>query len=383
MANTKSQSVPLILSSAGEFPGSGGADWRVIRGDCLKVLPQLPDKSVNLIFADPPYNLQLKGELWRPNMTRVDGVEDDWDKFSSFSEYDEFCEAWLQECRRILTDDGTIWVIGSYHNIGRLSRLMQDIGFWTLNDVIWRKTNPMPNFRGVRFTNATETLLWAKKSEKSRYTFNHAMMKLENGGKQMTNVWEFPLCGGEERLRDATGKKIHSTQKPEALLRRVILCSTRPGDTVLDPFLGSGTTVAAARRAGRIGVGIERETRYIKAAEQRIAAAQQDEIMMDLEVKTTPKKERRVAFQELLSTGKIRAGSKLYAKKGGVAAKVLANGDLKVNGFSGSIHRVGARVAGVPSCNGWNFWFVKNGTGDLTPLDDLRQQARKEKRQPE
>ncbi|MGI9306300.1 MAG: DNA-methyltransferase, partial [Gammaproteobacteria bacterium] len=223
---------------------NGGDGWRVLHGDCRKILPQLPDKSADLIFADPPYNLQLKKALFRPNMTRVAGVEDSWDKFSSFAEYDDFCRAWLAECRRILKDDGAIWTIGTYHNIGRLMSLMQDLGFWLQNDIIWHKTNPMPNFRGVRFTNATETLIWAKKSEKGRAVFNHKTMKNENGGKQMTSVWQFPLCGGKERLRGKDGEKLHSTQKPEALLRRLILATTKRGDTVLDPFLGSGTTAA-------------------------------------------------------------------------------------------------------------------------------------------
>ena len=371
---------PDLLSAAAGFPGAGGADWRVIQGDCLSVLPQLPDKSANMIFADPPYNLQLKGELWRPNMTRVDAVDDAWDKFASFAEYDAFCESWLSECRRILADDGTIWVIGSYHNIGRVSRLMQDLEFWTLNDVIWRKTNPMPNFRGVRLTNATETLIWAKKSAKSRYVFNHALMKRENGGKQMGNVWEFPLCGGAERLRDEAGKKVHSTQKPEALLRRVILSSTRPGDVVLDPFLGSGTTAAAARRAGRVGIGIEREPRYAAAAAKRIAGATADEPGLAAELEATGEKPRRVAFRELLESGAIRAGERLYSRNRETAAKVLADGNLQVNGFSGSIHRAGAKTAGVPSCNGWNFWLVKNKRGELVPLDELRRQAREKER---
>lgn len=383
MARASLQSVPPILSAAAGLPGAGaaggadGAGWRVIQGDCRTILPLLPEKSVNMIFADPPYNLQLKGELWRPNMTRVDGVEDDWDKFASFAEYDQFCEAWLRECRRVLADDGTIWVIGSYHNIGRVARLMQDLGFWTLNDVIWRKTNPMPNFRGVRFTNATETLLWAKKSAKGRYFFNHALMKRENGGKQMTNVWEFPLCGGAERLRDGDGKKLHSTQKPEALLRRAILCATRPGDVVLDPFLGSGTTAAAARRAGRIGVGIEREEKYVRVAAARIAAAQPDDMTLMLEAEATPEKPPRVAFRELVDAGAIVVGERLYAKKGEVVAEVLADGELRINGFAGSIHRAGAKVAGVPSCNGWNFWSVKKESGEFVLIDDLRAEYRR------
>ena len=366
-----------LLAASADFPGTGGADWRVIQGDCRDILPRLPDGCANMIFADPPYNLQLKGELWRPNMTRVDAVDDDWDKFASFADYDAFCESWLRECRRLLADDGTLWVIGSYHNIGRVSRLMQDIGYWTLNDVVWRKTNPMPNFRGVRFTNATETMVWAKKSAESRYVFNHALMKRENGGKQMGNVWEFPLCGGSERLRDGDGRKVHSTQKPEALLRRAVLCCTRPGDVVLDPFLGSGTTAAAARKAGRLAVGIEREVRYVRAATERIARASPNEMALMMEAETTPEKPRRIAFKELLDSGAIRAGERLFAKTGGVAAEILTGGELRVNGFAGSIHRAGAKVAGVPSCNGWNFWLVKNKRGELVPLDALRREARR------
>ena len=353
---------------------AGGADWRVIEGDSLEVLGRLPDGCARMVFADPPYNLQLRGELWRPNLTRVDGVDDDWDRFASFGEYDDFCRAWLGECRRVLADDGTIWVIGSYHNIGRVACLMQDLGFWTLNDVIWRKTNPMPNFRGVRLTNATETLIWAKKSEKSRYIFNHALMKHENGGKQMTNVWEIPLCGGAERLRDGDGKKIHSTQKPEALLRRAILCCTKPGDLVLDPFLGSGTTVAVARRLGRVGVGIEREPLYVEVAAERISGVVADQAELFMESQMNPPKPRRVPFKELLDNGAIQAGAFLYSKNGEVKARARADGTLKANGYAGSIHRVGAQVAGAPSCNGWNFWFTKNESGEFVSLDVLRQQ---------
>lgn len=368
--------VSAVLDAAVGLPGDGGADWRVIEGDSLEVLGRLPDGCARMVFADPPYNLQLRGELWRPNLTRVDGVDDDWDKFSSFGAYDEFCRAWLGECRRVLADDGTIWVIGSYHNIGRVACLMQDLGFWTLNDVIWRKTNPMPNFRGVRFTNATETLIWAKKSEKSRYVFNHALMKHENGGKQMTNVWDIPLCGGAERLRDGDGKKIHSTQKPEALLRRAILCCTKPGDLVLDPFLGSGTSVAVARRLGRVGVGIERDGGYAAVAARRIAGVMPERAQIEAEARVNPPRPRRVPFKELLDSGAIRAGAFLYSKDGETKARARADGTLKANGYAGSIHRVGAQVAGAPSCNGWHYWRIKNASGEMVPLDTLRQQAR-------
>ena len=251
--------------------GVAVADYRIYTGDCVDVLAALPEKSVDLIFADPPYNLQLKQELYRPNRTRVDGVDDTWDQFSSFESYDEFTRRWLTACRRTLADDGTLWVIGSYHNIFRVGRIMMDLGYWILNDVQWHKTNPMPNFRGVRFTNATETLIWAKKSERQkRYTFNHQVMKQLNDGKQMTSVWRLPLCAGKERIKDARGKKVHSTQKPEALLQRVILASSNEGDLVLDPFLGSGTTCAVARRLNRRSIGIEQEPRYVTIAQRRL-----------------------------------------------------------------------------------------------------------------
>lgn len=367
-----------LLTCADNLPAVRGKDdWRIIGGDCLKVLPKLPDKSADLIFADPPYNLQLKKELYRPNMTRVAGVDDAWDKFSSFAEYDKFCEAWLGECRRLLTDNGTIWVIGTYHNIGRLARLLQDLGFWLQNDVLWHKSNPMPNFRGVRFTNATETLLWAKKNEKGRAVFNHQTMKKENGGKQMTNVWHFPLCGGKERLRDSNGDKLHSTQKPLALLRRVILASSKPGDVVLDPFLGSGTTVAAARQLGRIGVGIEREKKYIKIAAPRIAAVLPEQLSEE-QIAAPP---RRVAFAELLKRRLIKPGQYLHSKNGDTRARVMSDGNIKVNGAisaAGSIHRIGAKVANTPSCNGWHFWRVNSG-GNKVLLNTMREQARGEK----
>ena len=366
--------LPLIAAIDGMSTTirTGGEGWRILRGDCLKLLPQLPSKSVDLIFADPPYNLQLKNELYRPNMTRVDGVSDSWDKFSSFAEYDNFCRRWLGECRRLLTDNGALWVIGSYHNIYRLGYLMQDMGFWLQNDIIWHKTNPMPNFRGVRFTNATETLIWAKKSEKSRAVFNHKTMKAENGGKQMTSVWQFPICGGKERLRDAAGKKAHSTQKPEALLRRVILSSSRPGDVILDPFLGSGTTAAMARKLGRVGIGIEQKAAYIKIASKRIAAADVEEMA---DVESTPL--RRVPFMELIERGFIRPGEVLRGKDG-AKASVLADGNIKINGAinaEGSIHKIGAKVVNAPSCNGWNFWRVQVGGAEVL-LDQLREQAR-------
>ena len=306
-------------------------------------------------------------------MTKVSGVDDDWDKFESFDVYDEFCRAWLLECRRLLADDGTLWVIGSYHNIGRLARLMQDIGYWLLNDVIWKKSNPMPNFRGVRFTNATETLLWAKKSEKAKYTFNHQQMKAENGGKQMTSVWEFPLCGGKERLRDTHGDKLHSTQKPEALLRRVIMSSTNPGDVVVDPFLGSGTTLGVARKLGRIGVGIEREKKYTQLAYKRVLAARKDSVILE-----NPIKPPRVAFKKLIEERLIKKGRNIYFRQGEIKAQILQSGNIKLNGQwnqIGSIHRMGALAGDSAECNGWMNWYIKESDGFVC-INEIREKYR-------
>lgn len=262
-----------------EQTGTDNSDYRIHTGNCIDILPALPEKSARLIFADPPYNLQLRQELYRPNRSRVDGVDDTWDQFTSFESYDEFTRQWLDACRRVLADDGTIWVIGSYHNIFRVGKIMMDLGYWILNDVQWHKANPMPNFRGVRFTNATETLIWAKKSEQQKkYTFNHQVMKQLNDGKQMTSVWQIPLCTGSERIKDEQGKKAHSTQKPEALLQRVILSSSNEGDTVLDPFLGSGTTCAVAKKLKRRSIGIEQEPRYVEIAENRLRSINPDRI---------------------------------------------------------------------------------------------------------
>ena len=392
---------PALLSAAAELPGVGGADWRVIRGDCLSVLAQLPEKSANMIFADPPYNLQLKGELWRPNMTRFNGVTAKWDKFSSFAEYDSFCESWLSECQRVLADDGTLWVIGSYHNIGRVSRLMQDLGFWLLNDVVWKKTNPPPNFRGVRFTNATETLVWAKKNAKSRYAcveftnatetlvwakkgefsryiFNRQMMNAENNGKQMRNVWEIPICSGAERLRNGQREALHPTQKPEELLQRILLSCTRPGDVVLDPFLGSGTTLAVARQLKRMGVGIERDAKYVSAASERIEATVPDQSTVNKEAAVRPRVLRRVPFSELIGCGLIRVGQTLYSPNRETKAKVGdRGGNVRLNRRTGSIHKMGAFARNAPECNGWTFWSVKRRGGEFVLIDDLRAKCRR------
>ncbi|GIV97627.1 MAG: modification methylase CcrMI [Herpetosiphonaceae bacterium] len=349
-------------------------------GDCREVLASLPEKSVDLIFADPPYNLQLQGELRRPNMTQVDAVDDAWDQFDSFAAYDQFTHEWLSACRRVLKDTGTIWVIGTYHNIYRVGSILQDLGFWVLNDVIWIKTNPMPQFRGVRFTNAHETLLWCKKSrEQKRYTFNYHAMKALNDGKQMRSDWELPICAGAERLR-ANGEKIHATQKPEALLYRIILSSSNPGDIVLDPFFGTGTTGAVAKKLGRYFIGIEQEARYIEAAQQRIAAIPAPlpdaEIYGLIETRRTA---RRIPFSALIENGLLQPGQMLlFDRRADRSAVVLADGTLRTpDGARGSIHQIGALVGNLPACNGWEHWYYHDERGDLLPIDTLREQIRR------
>jgi modification methylase len=343
----------------------------IIHGDCIAEMARLPDKSVDLIFADPPYNLQLGGDLFRPEGGKVDACDDDWDKFDSLAAYDEFTRDWLIEARRILRDTGTIWVIGSYHNIYRVGTLLQDEGFWILNDIIWRKINPMPNFRGTRFTNAHETLLWCAKDEKARYTFNYRAMKGLNDDLQMRSDWLLPICSGNERTKDDAGSKAHPTQKPESLLYRVLLACTKPGDVVLDPFFGTGTTGAVARRLGRHYIGIERERDYVKVARRRIASTLPlDESAMHTvaDMRSQP----RVAFGLLVESGAVPPGTVLTDAKRRWSAKVRVDGSIACEAHSGSIHKVGAALQGAPSCNGWTFWHVERG-GQLTPIDALRQ----------
>jgi modification methylase len=349
---------------------------RVLVGDCLEELARLPDASVDLVFADPPYNLQLERELLRPNNTVVDGVDDAWDKFSSFAEYDRFSRAWLAECRRILKPDGAIWVIGSYHNIFRLGAALQDLGFWIQNDVIWRKTNPMPNFRGKRFTNAHETLIWAGRDAKARVTFNYEAMKALNDDIQMRSDWLFPICSGPERLRDGEGRKAHPTQKPEALLHRLLLASTNPGDLVLDPFFGTGTTGAVARRLGRRWLGIERDPVYAAAAEARIARVRPLPPSA-LQTARSKRSEPRVPFGTIIELGILEPGITLTDERGGVRAEVKADGTLSVAGQQGSIHRLGAQVQGKTACNGWTFWHFE-AEGVRKPIDLLRAEARRQ-----
>jgi len=344
----------------------------ILQGDCIAEMARLPDKCVDMIFADPPYNLQLGGDLFRPEGSRVDAVDDEWDKFDSLTTYDNFTRDWLEQARRILKDNGTIWVIGSYHNIYRVGSLLQDADFWILNDIVWRKTNPMPNFRGTRFTNAHETLLWCAKDEKARYTFNYRAMKALNDDLQMRSDWLLPICSGGEREKGDDGQKAHPTQKPEALLYRILLACTKPGDVVLDPFFGTGTTGAVARRLGRRWIGIEREPSYVKVATRRInSTLPLDESAM--QTVADKREQPRVAFGVLVESGMITPGTTLMDAKRRWTASVRADGSIAAELHSGSIHKVGAALQGAPSCNGWTFWHVEQG-GSLQPIDALRQQ---------
>jgi modification methylase len=349
---------------------------RVLVGDCLAELAKLPDRCVDLVFADPPYNLQLPTQLLRPNNTRVDGVDDEWDKFASFGDYDRFCRAWLEQCRRILKPDGAIWVIGSYHNLFRLGAALQDLGFWILNDVVWRKVNPMPNFRGRRFTNAHETLIWAAREPKSRYTFNYESLKAGNDDLQMRSDWLFPICSGPERLKDEGGRKAHPTQKPEALVQRVLLATTSHGDLVLDPFFGTGTTGAVAKRLGRRWLGIERDPDYARAAADRIAAVR-ELAAGALETQPSRRAEPRVPFGTIVELGILSPGAPLYDAAAKIRAEVKADGTLAWRGSQGSIHRLGAQVQGKSACNGWTFWHFE-AEGRLEPIDLLREQAKRQ-----
>jgi modification methylase len=342
----------------------------ILQGDCIAQLRRLPDASVDLVFADPPYNLQLAGELLRPNNTIVDGVDDHWDKFDDFTSYDTFTKQWLTECRRVLKPDGALWLIGSYHNIFRLGATLQDLNFWILNDVIWRKTNPMPNFRGRRFTNAHETLIWAGRDQKSRYTFNYESLKALNDDLQMRSDWLFPICSGPERLKDDGGRKAHPTQKPEALLHRLLLATTNVGDVVLDPFFGTGTTGAVAKRLGRHFIGIERDPDYVAAAQERINNVTTLPPLA-LETLRSKRAEPRVPFGTIIELGILKPGSVLSDERGKIRAEVKADGTLQHGARQGSIHRIGAEVQGKTACNGWTYWHFEK-----QPIDILREQAK-------
>jgi modification methylase len=350
---------------------------QIITGDCIAELGRLPAASVDLVFADPPYNLQLQRDLKRPDNSRVDGVDDAWDKFASFAAYDEFTRAWLLACRRVMKPAATLWVIGSYHNIFRVGAILQDVGFWILNDVIWRKSNPMPNFRGRRFTNAHETLIWAtREAAGSGYTFNYEALKAGNEDVQMRSDWTFALCTGEERLKQRNGKKLHPTQKPEALLARVILASSRPDDLVLDPFCGTGTTCAVAKQLGRHFLGVEREQEYATAARARVAAAQRVPAPA-IAPFVTAREAPRIPFAALIERGLIVPGAVLSDRKRKVKARVRADGAISLGAAVGSIHRIGALAQETDACNGWTFWHLETSAG-LVSIDSLRDTVRKE-----
>ncbi len=345
---------------------------QVLRGECVTMMRMLPAASVDCIFADPPYNLQLRGELRRPDDSLVDGVDEAWDRFDDFAAYDAFTRDWLTQCRRVLRKDGTIWVIGAYHNIFRIGTILQDLGFWVLNDVVWRKSNPMPNFRGRRFTNAHETLIWAARGRDSRYRFNYQAMKALNDDLQMRSDWLIPLCTGAERIRNEHGLKLHPTQKPEALLHRVLLASTRPDDVVLDPFLGTGTTAVVARRLHRHFVGIERHPAYVEAALLRLHETRRLP-PEGIATRPNPREAPRVPFGSLVERGLVPAGTRLMDRARRVVATVAADGSLVSGERRGSIHQLGAAVQNAPSCNGWTFWHMERD-GVLTAIDVLRRE---------
>ncbi len=350
---------------------------KVIRGDCIAEMQKLPAESVDLVFADPPYYLQLEQDLWRPNQTKVDAVNADWDRFSSFSDYDRFTREWLTACRRVLKKTGAIWVIGTYHNIFRVGTVLQDLNFWILNDVVWTKTNPMPNFRGVRFTNAHETLIWAQKEHGAAYTFNHHAMKALNEDLQMRSDWTLSICSGGERLKK-DGKKLHPTQKPEALLYRVLMASTDTGDVVLDPFFGTGTTGAVAKRLHRRFIGIEKDPEYAAAAEERINQIQQVEFDPPIYVSPDPRKEVRIPIGSLLENGLLEPGQTLYLGERGLSARLQADGSLEYNGEIGSIHQLAQKIQQAP-VNGWDAWFYEEPLSKTRlPIDVLRQKIRAE-----
>ena len=356
------------------FPADDLPLGQILPGDCIEAMRSLPDVSVDLVFADPPYNLQLGGDLNRPDGSHVDAVTNDWDRFDSFGTYDAFTRAWLTECRRVLKPDGGLWVIGSYHNIYRVGAILQDLGFWLLNDIVWRKTNPMPNFRGTRFTNAHETLLWASQGEKAKYHFNYRAMKTLNDEIQMRSDWTFPICSGGERLKDADGHKAHPTQKPEALLYRVLLATTQKGDVVLDPFFGTGTTGAIAKRLSREWIGCEREDAYRRVAMARIGK----ELPLDesaLATMQSRKSQPRVAFGAVVEAGLLKPGTAIFDKKCRWQAIVRADGSIQCGKETGSIHGVGKALQDAPSCNGWTFWYYEAGgpgRGDVKPIDAAR-----------
>ena len=346
---------------------------RIINGESINELKKIPNETFDLIFADPPYNLQLENNLVRPDNSKVNAVNDKWDQFDSFKSYDQFTNEWLSECKRVLKKNGCIWVIGSYHNIFRVGKIIQDLNFWILNDIIWNKNNPMPNFRGTRFSNAHETLIWASKSKKSKYTFNYQSMKSFNDDLQMRSTWNFPICGGKERLK-INGVKLHSTQKPEALLHRIILASSNKNDFILDPFLGSGTTAVVSKKLGRVYYGIEKEKKYFDASIKRVKKTNliKDEY---LDVIKNNKSKPRIPFGSLIELGAIKPGTEIFDQQKKIYAKVMVDGSIRYKGNEGSIHKVAAQILGAESCNGWTYWHYQVGNR-LKPIDELRQNLR-------
>ena len=343
---------------------------KIVNGDALEILKKIPSKTFDLIFVDPPYNLQIGKKLKRPDNSKVNGVNDKWDQFKSFKDYDNFCKEWLSECKRVLKVNGAIWVIGSYHNIFRIGYHIQNIGFWILNDVIWKKNNPMPNFKGTRFTNAHETLIWASKNKNSKYTFNYQSLKCLNDDLQMRSDWTLPICNGSERIK-RNGKKIHSTQKPESLLHRVLLASTNKGDSVFDPFLGTGTTAVVAKKIGRNYFGIEKEKKYFKIAKQRLEKTIKIEDNL-LDTIKSNKSKPRIPFGSLVELGIVKPGMNIFDQKKKISAKIMADGSIKYHNSEGSIHKVAAKIIGAESCNGWTYWHC-NLNGSMVPIDNLRQ----------
>ena len=343
---------------------------KIVNGDALKILKTIPSKTFDLIFADPPYNLQIGKKLKRPDDSKVNGVNDKWDQFKSFEDYDNFCKEWLGECKRVLKDHGAIWVIGSYHNIFRIGYHIQNTGYWILNDVIWKKNNPMPNFRGTRFTNAHETLIWASKNKNSKYTFNYQSLKCLNDDLQMRSDWTLPICNGSERIKK-NGKKVHSTQKPESILRRVLLASTNKGDFVFDPFLGTGTTAVVAKKMGRNYFGIEKEKKYFKTAKQRLEKTIKIEDHY-LDTIKNNKSKPRIPFGSLIEMGILEPGTTLFDSKKKYNAKIMADGSIKCKNSEGSIHKVAAGIMRTESYNGWTYWHY-NLDGAIVPIDHLRQ----------
>jgi modification methylase len=354
---------------------------QIVSGDAVQTMNSFPEKSIDLIFADPPYNMQIKGNLTRPDFSQVDGVDDEWDKFDDYRSYDKFTKTWLSAARRVLKDTGAIWVIGTYHNIYRVGKILQDLGFWVINEIIWEKTNPMPNFRGVRFTNAHETLIWAKKTAASKYTINYHAMKPFNEGKQMRSTWKLPICKGKERIR-LNGERVHSTQKPLALLYRVLLSSTNPNDVVLDPFFGTGTTGAAAKILHRNWIGIENDPIYIPIAKKRIEEIQPENYQIDaFDIKDKKRLAPRVPFSRLVETGYIKPGQILYFKKNpDSTAIVRPNGILLLENFQGSIHQTTKHLLKGKPANGWLYWYIKNGREDYLSIDDIREMYRKDQK---